>query len=143
MATSHSPFLHQPLLLFQVYPPFPVENFVLPQVTQIFYEKMWPLHILFWWKLILTATKSMFSSRPSSTYLVQWYRKVVQSPHGCVHFSYFSCTPRNSRQKAPPLEIPQNCHKSLGNSKPKNQDSRKFHIIFSWSPLEIPLPLHF
>ena len=47
-------------------------------------------------------------------------------------------TPENSRQnKAQPLlDMPQNCVKSLGNSKPKNKDPWpwKFHIIFSWSP---------
>ena len=29
--------------------------------------------------------------------------------------------------------------RSLGNAKAKNKDPCKFHIIFSWSPLEIPL----
>ena len=37
------------------------------------------------------------------------------------------------------LDIPQNCVRSLGISKTKNKDSWKFHIIFSWSPLKIPL----
>ena len=40
---------------------------------------------------------------------------------------------------APPLEIPQNCVRYLGNSKARNQDPWKIHIIFSCSPLEIPL----
>ena len=40
---------------------------------------------------------------------------------------------------APPLEIPQNCFRYLGNSKARNQDSWKIYIIFSCSPLEIPL----
>ena len=35
--------------------------------------------------------------------------------------------------------MPQNYFRSLGNSKARNQDPWKFHIIFSWSPLEIPL----
>ena len=57
-----------------------------------------------------------------------------------LEFFSFHFTSVNSREnKAPPLEIPQNCVRSLGGSKTKNQDSRKFHIIFSWSPLEIPL----
>ena len=55
-------------------------------------------------------------------------------------FSFFYFTPGNSRQnKAQPLDIPQNCVRSLGNSKAKNKDPWKFHIIFSWLPLEIPL----
>ena len=56
------------------------------------------------------------------------------------NFSFFYFIPENSREsKAPPLEIPQNCVRSLGNSKGKNQDPWKFHIIFSSPPLEIPL----
>ena len=53
-----------------------------------------------------------------------------------VLFIYF--TPENSRQmKAPPLEIVQTCVTSLlGNSKTKNQNPWKFHIIFSWSALK-------
>ena len=60
------------------------------------------------------------------------------NPWNFSFFFYF--TPGNSRQnKAQPLDIPQNCVRSLGNSKAKNKDPWKFHIIFSWSPLEIPL----
>ena len=60
------------------------------------------------------------------------------NPPGIFHFFYFS--PGNFRQnKAPPLEIPQNCVTFLGNSNTKNQDPWKFHIIFFWSILEIPL----
>ena len=63
---------------------------------------------------------------------------IFETPPGIFHFFYF--TPGNSRQnKPPPREIPQICVRSLGNSKAKNQDPLKFHIIFSWSPLEIPL----
>ena len=56
------------------------------------------------------------------------------------NFSFFCFKPGNSRQsKAQLLDIPQNCVKSLGNSKAKYKDSSwKFHIIFPWSPLEIP-----
>ena len=51
-------------------------------------------------------------------------------------FLKFLLHPGNSWQnKAPPLDIPQNCIISLRNSKAKNQDPWKFHIIFSWSPL--------
>ena len=39
-----------------------------------------------------------------------------------------SSTPGNSTK----------CVRSLGNSKAKNQDPWEFHIIFSWSPMEIP-----
>ena len=47
------------------------------------------------------------------------------------NFSFLYFTPGNSRQnKAQPLEIPQNCVSSLGNSKTKNKDPWKFHIIF-------------
>ena len=54
------------------------------------------------------------------------------------NFSFF--TSGNSRQhKAQRLDIPQNCVRSLGNSKAKNKDPEKFHIIFSWPPLEIQL----
>ena len=42
-------------------------------------------------------------------------------------------------KKTPPLDIPQNCVKSLGNFKAKNQNHCKSQIIFSWSPLEIRL----
>ena len=57
-----------------------------------------------------------------------------------LEFFIFIFTPGNSRQKkAQPLDIPQNCVRFLGNSTTKNKDPWKFHIIFSWSPLEIPL----
>ena len=51
------------------------------------------------------------------------------------NFSFFNFTPGNSRQsKALPLEIQQNCGRSLGNSKAKNQDPWKFpHYFFSRS----------
>ena len=53
------------------------------------------------------------------------------SPLPPWNFSFFYFTPGNSRQnKVQPLDIPQNCVKSLGNSKAKNKDSRKFHITF-------------
>ena len=55
------------------------------------------------------------------------------------NFSFFFFTPGNSRQnKAQPLEIPQNCVRSLGNSKDKIQDPWKFHMLSSLIPLEIP-----
>ena len=54
-------------------------------------------------------------------------------------FNFFYFTPGNPRQnKAQPLDIPQNYVRSLGNSKTKNKDTWKFHLIFSCSPLEIP-----
>ena len=56
------------------------------------------------------------------------------------NFSFFYFTPGNSRlNKAPPLKIPQIFVRFLGNTKANNQDPRKFHIIFSWSPFEILL----
>ena len=58
-----------------------------------------------------------------------------------LEFLIFLLYPGNSMQKkAQPLDIPQNCVRSLGNSKTKNKDPSKFPIIFPWSPLEIPLP---
>ena len=39
----------------------------------------------------------------------------------------------------PWINIPQNCVRSLENFKAKNKDPWKFHITFSWSPLEITL----
>ena len=56
------------------------------------------------------------------------------------NFSYLYLTPGNSRQnKAQPLDIARICVRSFGNSKAKNKDPWKFHIIFSWWSLEIPL----
>ena len=49
------------------------------------------------------------------------------------NFSFFCLTLGNSREnKAPPTEISQNCVRSLGNSKTKNQDPWKFHMSFFW-----------
>ena len=54
-------------------------------------------------------------------------------------FHFLNFAPGNSRQnKVPTLEIPQIFARSLGSSKAKNQDPWKFHILFFWSPLEIP-----
>ena len=39
-----------------------------------------------------------------------------------------------------PLEIPQNCVTPVGISKVKNEDPWKFHITFSWSPMETAYP---
>ena len=44
-----------------------------------------------------------------------------------------------SGKKLSPLEILETCVTPLGNSKVKNKDSWKFHTIFSWTPVEIPL----
>ena len=45
---------------------------------------------------------------------------------------FFDFTSGNSRQnKAPTLEIPQNCVRTRGNSKAKKQDPWKFHIVFN------------
>ena len=56
------------------------------------------------------------------------------------NFSFFTLSRGNSRQnKAQSLDIPRNCVRFLRNFKAKKKDPSKFHIIFSWSPLEIPL----
>ena len=56
------------------------------------------------------------------------------------NFKFFCFAPGNSGQnKASLLEILQNCVTLLENSENKNQEPWKFHMIFSWSPLEIPL----
>ena len=44
-----------------------------------------------------------------------------------------------SGKKLSPLKILETCVTPLGNSKVKNKDSWKFHTIFSWTPVEIPL----
>ena len=131
VATPHSPFLHQPPTPFSGLSPLSSKKFRTPPSNSVFfYEKMWPLHILFWWKLILTATKSMFSSRPSSTYLVCMssdLEKLFKALMVVYIFHIFPVyTPRNSRQKAPPwkfhkivinpLEIPNPKTKTAGNS---------------------------
>ena len=63
------------------------------------------------------------------------------------NFSFFYFNTGNSRQnKAKPLDIPQNCVRSLENSKAKNKDPWKFHILgHPWKfhfvfnyPLKIP-----
>ena len=46
---------------------------------------------------------------------------------------------KSVENKLSPLEILQNCVTPLRNSKSKNQDPWKFHMIFSWTPLEILL----
>ena len=45
----------------------------------------------------------------------------------------------SGQNKASNLEISQDFDTPLGNSKAKNQDPWKFHMIFSWSPPEFPL----
>ena len=78
----------------------------------------------------------LFQKKPNGRLRTYFFEKTP----GIFHF--FTLPPGNSRQnKAPPLQILQNCVTSLGNSKARNQDPWKFHIIFSWSPLEIPLCL--
>ena len=65
-----------------------------------------------------------------------WGQNFVKTP---LEFLIFYFAPGNSRQsKYLPIEIPQNCLRSLKNSEAKNQDLWKFHIIFSSSALEIP-----
>ena len=59
-----------------------------------------------------------------------------------IPWNFWIChfTLGNSRKsKTLPLDIPQSCVAHLGNSKTKTQDRWKFHMIFSWSLLEIPI----
>ena len=92
----------------------------LRQLKQTFTIRVW----LFLLKLIFNA-----KSEDVYTFLI--------TP---MEIFIFYFTPGNSRQnKSQPLDTPQNCVRSLGNLKAKNKDSWKFHIIFFWSPLEIPL----
>ena len=67
-----------------------------------------------------------------------------QNPLKFLIFILYSCN-FPDKTKLHPLEIPQKCVRSLGNSKTRNQDPWKFHIIFflGWLPffpllLEIP-----
>ena len=51
-----------------------------------------------------------------------------------LKFLFYYFTLGNSGEnKAPPLEISQKCITFLRNSKAKNQDPQKFHMIFPWS----------
>ena len=52
---------------------------------------------------------------------------------------HFFTLPLEFLDQKKPLDSPQNCVRSLGNSNAKNKDPCKFDIIFSCSPLEIPL----
>ena len=93
---------------------------------------------------VLVTSSQLDSYQLSLVYLLP--RDVNKPQNGLFqkrvpwNFSFFYFTPGNSGQnKAQPLDIPQNCVRSLGNFKAKNKDPWKFHIIFSWSPFEIPL----
>ena len=100
----------------------------------------WKFHMLFlWYPLkfhILNPLVWIFSG------ITHWKLRTYFFEKPPLNFSFYYFTPGNSRQnKTPPLEIPQIFVRFLGNSKVKNQDPWKYHmsIIFSWSPLEIPL----
>ena len=69
----------------------------------------------------------------------RWWLRTYSSKNTPGIFNFFF-TPGNSREnKTPPLENPQNCVTCPWNPKARNQNPWNFHIIFSWSPLEIPL----
>ena len=56
------------------------------------------------------------------------------------NFKICHCTLGNFREnEASLLEIPQNCVTLNKMSKTRNQEAWMFHMIFSWSSLEIPL----
>ena len=63
-----------------------------------------------------------------------------QNPLKFLIFILYSCN-FPDKTKLHPLEIPQKCVRSLGNSKTRNQDPWKFHIIFflGWLPPFFPL----
>ena len=66
-----------------------------------------------------------------------WRHTFVKTP---LEFFIFLIYPwKFQTKRAQPLEILQIFIRSFGNSKVKNQDHWKFHIIFYWSPLEISL----
>ena len=122
VATPHSPFLHRPPTPFSGLSPLSSKKFCTPPSNSVFfYEKMWPLHIPFWWKLILAATKSMFSSRPSSTYLVCMSSDIEKLFKALMVVYIFHIFPV-------PQEIPD-----------KKLHPWKFHKIVI-NPLEIPSP---
>ena len=66
-----------------------------------------------------------------------WRHTFVKTPLESFIFLIYPWKVQTKR--AQPLEIPQIFIRSFGNSKLKNQDHWKFHIIFYWSPLEISL----
>ena len=81
------------------------------------------------------------------TFYMCWYILYIQvirihffehppPPPGIFHFLLYLWKFQIKQSLTP--DIPQNCVRSLGNSKAKNNDPCKFHF-FSWSPLEIPL----
>ena len=68
--------------------------------------------------------------------LVQYETKIA------LGYFYFNPWKFQTKQtnKAQPLDIPQNCVRSLGNSKAKARAKTPGNsFYFSWSPLEIPL----
>ena len=84
--------------------------------------------------MLYEALKIIWATPEKKQTVGTYFFEIRPPPEFFVYLLY----PGNSRQiKAPPLEIVQICVTSLGNSKTKNQDPWKFHIIFSWSPLEI------
>ena len=56
---------------------------------------------------------------------------ILFCPHPPGMFLFFTLPLEiPDKTKRSPLDIPQNCVRSLGNSKVKTKDTRKFHIIF-------------
>ena len=83
----------------------------------------------------------LFQKKPNRGSLGYTFLKKKKKPWNfkICHFTF-----RNSREnKLLSLEILQNFVAPLRNSKVKNEDPWKFHMSFSWTPLEIPLLFYF
>ena len=93
-----------------------------------------------WNNLLLPTTDYIVISKSKCCYIGPFQKNPNMGGSGYTfletpwNFSFFYFIPGNSRQnKAQPMDIPQNCVRFLGNSKAKNKNPWKFHIIFSWS----------
>ena len=89
-------------------------------------------------KILLRST---IKQQWSSGWILQISLRSISKTSNTMGYTTFVYLlyPWNSRQiKAPPVDIVETCVTSFGYSKTKNQDPRRFHIFFSWSPLETP-----
>ena len=113
--------------------------------TKMIFLLVHTLHALYLFQIFGLTTWSRFSCLVSKGYSGKnsnwgWGFEDILFWTPLWNFTFFYFTYGNSREsKAQTLDIPQNCVRSLGNSKAKNKGPRNFRIIFSWSPFEIPL----